>query len=220
MKCPNKFQEDGFTLVEMMIAIALIGVLAAVAVPNFKKYQAKAKTTEAKIQLSMTYTAQTAFYQLFDMYATCLDYMGVDTTETQNKRYYAYGFPNVTADIDEDFYNSAVGERLVSAECPRDLSDTVGQSVFLAGKAVGDNVIDTLAKLQAIATNADNALDEVGGPTSTEVHSGIGNQATQATKAFTIMAAGYIDSSAVEPDEASLWTINQNKKLTNFQTGY
>ena len=54
--------EAGFTLVELMIVVAIIGVLSAVAVPNFKKYQAKAKTSEAKIQLAAAYTAEQAFY--------------------------------------------------------------------------------------------------------------------------------------------------------------
>jgi len=38
-------RQDGFTLVELMVVVAIIGLLSAVAVPNFKKYQAKAKTS-------------------------------------------------------------------------------------------------------------------------------------------------------------------------------
>lgn len=41
-------RQDGFTLVELMVVVAIIGLLSAVAIPNFKKYQAKAKTSEAK----------------------------------------------------------------------------------------------------------------------------------------------------------------------------
>ena len=50
--------QSGFTLVELMIVVAIIGVLSAVAVPNFKKYQAKAKSSEAKVQLAAAYTAE------------------------------------------------------------------------------------------------------------------------------------------------------------------
>jgi type IV pilus assembly protein PilA len=212
--------QSGFTLVELMIVIAIIGVLSAVAVPNFKKFQARTKTTEAKIQLASVYAAQTSFYQLFDMYATCLDYMGFNPAREQSKRYYAIGFPNFSANVDAGFYNSAVGERLVSSACPRDLADTVGSSVYLAGKSVGSAVIDNLAEFRSATPIASNNLDDGVGPYSSEVHSGLGIQLTEENKVFTAAAAGYIESTKVTPTESSLWTINQVKKLTNFRPGY
>jgi type IV pilus assembly protein PilA len=62
--------QKGFTLVELMVVVAIIGLLSAVAVPNFKKYQAKAKISEAKLQLSALYTAQRLQHlpPLFNLY--------------------------------------------------------------------------------------------------------------------------------------------------------
>lgn len=214
------YQERGFTLVEMMIAIAIIGVLASITVPNFKKYQAKSKTVEAKMQLASIYTAQASFYQLFDMYSNCLDYMGFNPENEKSGRYFALGFPNVQANIDTNFYNSAVGERLVGAECPRDLAEVEGQSYFLAGKSVGSAVLDNLADFQAAVFITDNNLNDASGPFTYEVHAGLGIQITEETKVYTATAAGYVDSTAVDPAQSSLWTINQDKKLTNFRAGY
>ena len=48
----------GFTLIELMIVVAIVGVLAAIAIPNFLNYQAKARQTEAKTNLGAIFTSQ------------------------------------------------------------------------------------------------------------------------------------------------------------------
>ena len=52
----------GFTLIELMIVVAIIGILAAIAIPNFLKYQAKSKQSEAKTNLKGIFTSETAYF--------------------------------------------------------------------------------------------------------------------------------------------------------------
>jgi type IV pilus assembly protein PilA len=55
--------EKGFTLVELMIVIVIVGILSAVALPNFLSQTAKAKATEAKSQISAMIKNASADYQ-------------------------------------------------------------------------------------------------------------------------------------------------------------
>ena len=66
MKLRNR---KGFTLIELMIVVAIIGILAAIAIPNFLRFQAKSKQSEAKELLSTVYTAEQAYFAEQNEYA-------------------------------------------------------------------------------------------------------------------------------------------------------
>ncbi|NLE49114.1 MAG: prepilin-type N-terminal cleavage/methylation domain-containing protein [Sandaracinaceae bacterium] len=51
----KKLREKGFTLIELMIVVAIIGVLAAVAIPAYVNFTRKAKTAEAGTNLGAIY---------------------------------------------------------------------------------------------------------------------------------------------------------------------
>ena len=58
----------GFTLVELMIVVAIIGILAAIAIPNFLQFRLKAKTSEAKSNLGAIRSTEVAYFAEWDFY--------------------------------------------------------------------------------------------------------------------------------------------------------
>ncbi|HYO60037.1 prepilin-type N-terminal cleavage/methylation domain-containing protein [Archangium sp.] len=79
----------GFTLIELMIVVAIIGILAAIAIPNFIKFQARSKQGEAKANLKAWFTTERAFLQEKDRYDPDIKVIGY-APERGNR--YAYYF--------------------------------------------------------------------------------------------------------------------------------
>jgi type IV pilus assembly protein PilA len=64
-----KLNKEGFTLIELMIVIAIIGILAAIAIPQFSAYRKRAYNSAAESDVRNLATAQEAYYVDHSSYA-------------------------------------------------------------------------------------------------------------------------------------------------------
>ena len=68
MKKDRRTREAGFTLIELMIVLTIVGILAAMAIPRFMRTSTKTKQKEAQLLLKQIYTMERAYRQEYDTY--------------------------------------------------------------------------------------------------------------------------------------------------------
>jgi len=80
--------QKGFTLIELMIVVAIIGILAAVALPAYQDYTIRAKMSEIILALSACRTSITEVYQSGPTNAPGADGWGCEKTTASEKTKY------------------------------------------------------------------------------------------------------------------------------------
>lgn len=141
-------KKRGFTLIELMIVVAIIAFLAVVSVPSFMKFLAKAKRAEAYMNLSSIYAAEKVYFAEHGKYSNILNgpggigwkpdgYKGGGQNE---KFYYTYGFGSGSEGV--NYFTGKLETSSSNLSAAKAGAD--GFTVVAAGDIDGDGVADIL----------------------------------------------------------------------------
>jgi type IV pilus assembly protein PilA len=106
----------GFTMIELMIVVAIIGIIAAIAIPNFIKFQARSKQSEVKANLKAMFTAEKAFYQEKDRYSSLIGELPFAPERNNRYAYFLVGSSPIFDDRTGTVASTSVTANAISVD--------------------------------------------------------------------------------------------------------
>ena len=165
----KKLVQKGFTLIELMIVVAIIGILAAIAIPNFIKFQARSKQSEAKANLKAIFTAEKAFFQEKDRFSSLTGEVGFEPERNNRYAYFLTNSGSIEARtgsvitqattytgiaVDTFKYGSALNQAYADTACSQVAGTTGTPATIFVASALGNIDADTTVDQWSISSES------------------------------------------------------------------
>ena len=223
--------QKGFSLIELMVVVAIIGLLAAIAIPNYQRFQRRARQAEAKSVLAALYSAERAFITEWSYGTMNLDLIGYDSS---GEPFYVAGWNDNDDTEKGNTINSSTQPPNYRGPVPQDTTNVntfqlLGATVFHTDAGTVNGTMITAHGACGAATGAGTCACGTapgctvqgsatpGGTCGGCAYGadGVDNTTTGINNiGFTIGAAANLGGN--QTDE---WTINQEKALSNTKSG-
>lgn len=197
MKNTRTLNQQGFSLVELMIVVAIIGLLAAVGVPQYQKFQARARQGEAKSALSALYASEQSFFGEWNLYTVDLNNIGFGVTGTGLR--YVTGFMAGAICTDYNTGSGAPAEVTTAVRTWSDGSDVCRNGAAQWGPPATALCTAYFSKTMPTGTSTDCV-------------------ATTGSAAFRAASIGN-PNNVLTATALDGWTIDQVKKISNSTPG-
>ncbi len=120
-------KQQGFTLIELMIVVAIVAILAAIALPSYSQYVTKSNRADAKVALMKYAQMQESYFVQNMSYAQDLTTgtggLGLGATITSENDYYSITMAKVPAGCNGTNVTPCTGYTLTATRAGRQLTD-------------------------------------------------------------------------------------------------